>query len=41
MKTIIDILKQLIDNKFTGSIEIIFNQGGIQGIKKIIREIIN
>ena len=41
MKKIIEILKKLIEEKFTGNIEINFNQGGIRGIKKVIKEVIN
>jgi hypothetical protein len=35
---IINYLKQLYLEQFTGSIEIVFNQGGIRGIKKIYRQ---
>ena len=38
---IINYLKQLYLEQFTGSIEIVFNQGGIRGIKKIYRENVN
>ena len=38
MNRIIEILKKLIKEKFTGDIEINFNQGGIRGIKKINKE---
>jgi len=38
---ILSYLKQLYLEQFTGSIEIIFNQGGIRGIKKIYRENVN
>ncbi|GAG76335.1 unnamed protein product [marine sediment metagenome] len=40
MNGLIAILLKLVKDKFTGSIEITFNQGGIQGIKRITRETI-
>ncbi len=41
MKKVIEVIKRLIEKKFTGTIEIIFNQGGIQGVKKIIKKTVS
>jgi hypothetical protein len=41
MEKLLKILKELITQKFTGKIEINFNQGGIRGIKKVKKEIVN
>jgi len=38
MEKIFDIIKLLVFKKFTGTIEITFNQGGIRGVKKVKRE---
>lgn len=35
MNKLMSILEKLIFDKFTGTIEINFNQGGIRGVKKI------
>ena len=35
---LIDFFKKLKEEKFTGDIEIHFNQGGVQGIKKIRKD---
>lgn len=40
MEKIIKILKIIIDKKFTGKIEISFNQGGIIGVSEIKRKVI-
>jgi intracellular sulfur oxidation DsrE/DsrF family protein len=34
IESIIIFIKELMNKKFTGRIEIIFNQGGIRGIQK-------
>jgi hypothetical protein len=38
MNKVIEIIKHLIQDKFSGAIVIRFNQGGIRGIKKITEE---
>lgn len=37
MDKLINIIKKLVCDKFTGTIEINFNQGGIRGIQKITK----
>jgi len=34
IENIVVFIKELMNNKFTGRIEIIFNQGGIRGVQK-------
>jgi hypothetical protein len=34
IEAIVVLIQRLINNKFTGRIEIIFSQGGIRGVKK-------
>jgi len=41
MEKLIDIIKKFIADKFTGRIEINFNQGGITGIYEVRRKKIN
>ena len=38
MKELLEIIRELVRKKFTGDIEINFNQGGVRGVKKIIKE---
>jgi hypothetical protein len=38
MEKLIKIIQEFISSKFTGDIEINFNQGGIRGIKLVKRE---
>ena len=38
MEKLINYIKKMINEKFTGTIEVTFNQGGVRGAKKIIRE---
>lgn len=39
MEKIIEIIKKLVDEKFSGDIEINFNQGGVRGVKKVTKKI--
>lgn len=41
IKELVSYLQELNDKKFTGCLKIIFNQGGIRGIKKIHEENVN
>jgi len=38
MKELLEIIRELIRKKFTGDIEINFNQGGVRGVKMITKE---
>jgi hypothetical protein len=38
IEKIFRLIMELVKTKFTGSIEIIFNCGGVRGVKKITRE---
>jgi len=40
MYKLVEILKKLISEKFTGTLEINFNQGGVRGIKQITRKVL-
>ena len=41
MKKVFDYIERLIKDRFTGRIEINFNDGGIRGVKKIRVENVN